>query len=106
MSELRVGTLLPAAVAGHLRIDKKDVRQPETFLFLPGQNSIMVATFPATVMFWSVVGWYVPWFQSVWLALALIHILVYTEDLGNVLMFLFFFLQFYSQDEHLHYLQY
>ena len=32
------------------RIDacKKDVRQPETFLFLPGQKSIMVATFPAT----------------------------------------------------------
>ena len=35
-------------------------------------------------------GWYVPWFQSVWLALSLIHILVYTEDLGNLLMFLFF----------------
>ena len=34
--------------SGLLRIDKKNVRQPETFLFLPGQKSIMVATFPTT----------------------------------------------------------
>lgn len=38
-------------------------------------------------MFWSVVGWYVPWLQSVWLALSLIHILVCTEDLANLLLF-------------------
>ena len=47
-SDIFLGRVFITGCSGLLLIDKKDVRQPETFLFLPGQKSIMVATFPAT----------------------------------------------------------
>ena len=89
MSELRVSTLLPAAVAFFALIRRMLDSQARNLPLLAWAKFYNGRHLPSH-MFWSVVGSYVPWFQSVWLALSLIHILVYTEDLGNLLMFLFF----------------